>query len=270
MVKVAVAGVAGKMGSRIAAQALGHREVELVGAFERPGHARTGEDIGVFLGTGKSGIVISDGIEGAIAGADVVIDFTSVESSLAHLGKCAEAGTAMVIGTTGFSVDQKQRVESLAGSIPCVMAPNMSVGVNLLFSILGDIARVLGEDYDVEIIEAHHRLKKDAPSGTALRLGAIIADALDRDLSEVAVYERRGMIGERTSKEIGIQTIRAGDIVGEHTVMFGTVGERVEITHRASSRDTFAKGALRAAAWVRGRKPGLYDMIDVLGLKRPD
>lgn len=269
MVKIAVAGVAGRMGGRIAALALEHGDVELVGAFERPGHPRIGEDVAALLGVGKSGVVIADGIDGAISGADVVIDFTSVESSLLNLQRCAEAGKAAVVGTTGFSAEQKQRVEALTGSIPCVMAPNMSVGVNLLFSIIGDVARVLGEDYDAEIIEAHHRLKKDAPSGTALRLAALIADALGRNLGEVAVYERRGMIGARTDKEIGIQTIRAGDIVGEHTVMFGTIGERVEITHRASSRDTFAKGALRAASWVSSRKPGLYDMIDVLGLRRP-
>ncbi len=173
----------------------------------------------------------------------------------------------MVIGTTGFSKDQIEVLRSLSGEIPLVMAPNMSVGVNLLFKVLKDVARVLGDDYDIEIIEAHHRMKKDAPSGTALKMAQVIADALQRNLDEVGVYARKGIIGERTKQEIGIQTVRAGDIVGEHTVLFGGLGERIEITHKASSRDTFARGALRAAMWVADRKPGLYDMQDVLGLK---
>jgi 4-hydroxy-tetrahydrodipicolinate reductase len=173
----------------------------------------------------------------------------------------------MVIGTTGFSKEDMKEIDPLIRSIPCVMASNMSTGVNLLLRILQDVARVLDDEYDIEIIEAHHRLKKDAPSGTALKMAQVIADALHRSLDEVAVYTRKGLIGERAKKEIGIQTIRAGDIVGEHTVIFGGLGERIEVTHKASSRDTFARGALRAALWISGKPAGLYDMQDVLGLK---
>ncbi|MGE5892699.1 MAG: 4-hydroxy-tetrahydrodipicolinate reductase [bacterium] len=267
MVRVAVAGAAGRMGSRIATQAVENPAIELVGAFERSGHEKIGEDIGTVIGIGKTGVKLSGTVDESMKDADVVIDFTAVEATLDNLKKCSAAGKAMVIGTTGFSADKKKEIESLTRNIPCVMAPNMSVGVNLLFKVLKDVARVLGDDYDIEIIEAHHRLKKDAPSGTALKLAQVVAEAMGRNLDEVAVYERKGLIGERKKKEIGIQTIRAGDIVGEHTVLFGTVGERVEITHKASSRDTFAKGAMRAALWVHGKKPGLYDMMDVLGLK---
>jgi 4-hydroxy-tetrahydrodipicolinate reductase len=267
MVRVAVAGAAGKMGSRISVQAFENPDIKLVGAFEKGGHPKIGEDVGDVIGAGRVGVTLSGSIEEAVKDADVVIDFTSVNSTLGSLKSCALAKKAMVIGTTGFSAEQRTEIEAAAKNIPCVMAPNMSVGVNLLFKVLKDVAVVLGEDYDIEIIEAHHRLKKDAPSGTALKLASVIAEALGRNLDEVAVYERKGMIGERKKKEIGIQTIRAGDIVGEHTVLFGTVGERVEITHKASSRDTFAKGAIRAALWLHGRPPGLYDMMDVLGLK---
>jgi 4-hydroxy-tetrahydrodipicolinate reductase len=186
---------------------------------------------------------------------------------MAHLREASRRGKAMVIGTTGFTKEDMAEIESLTRNIPCVLASNMSLGVNLLLRVLKDIAKVLGDDYDVEIIEAHHRLKKDAPSGTALRMAEAVAGALGRDLDEVAVYARKGMIGQRGKKEIGIQTIRAGDIVGEHTVIFGGLGERVEITHKASSRDTFARGALRAALWLGGKPAGLYDMQDVLGLK---
>ena len=173
----------------------------------------------------------------------------------------------MVLGTTGFGKGHIQEITGLAKKIPCMMASNMSMGVNLLLKVLQDIARALGDDYDIEIIEAHHHMKKDAPSGTALKMAQVIADALDRNLDEVAVYARKGIIGERKAKEIGIQAIRAGDIVGEHTVMFGGLGERIEVTHKVSSRDTFARGALRAALWVHGKSAGLYDMQDVLGLK---
>ncbi|HEB76676.1 MAG TPA: 4-hydroxy-tetrahydrodipicolinate reductase, partial [Nitrospirae bacterium] len=188
-------------------------------------------------------------------------------STIQNLRAASEKGKAMVIGTTGFSKEDLQEISALVRSIPCVMAPNMSVGVNLLFKVLRDVATVLGDDYDIEIIEAHHRMKKDAPSGTAIRLAEVVAGALGRNLDEVAIYARKGLIGERGRKEIGIQTVRGGDIVGEHTVMFAGTGERIEIVHRASSRDTFAAGAVRAALWVYGRSAGLYDMLDVLGLK---
>ena len=173
----------------------------------------------------------------------------------------------MVIGTTGLTPSQLEEIKTLARQVPCVLSPNMSVGVNLIYKVIGEMAKTLGDDYDIEVIEAHHRLKKDAPSGTALKIAEVLARAVNRDLDQVGVYARKGMIGERTKQEIGIQTIRAGDIVGDHTVLFGGMGERIEVTHRASSRDTFARGALRAARWVVRQPPGLYDMMDVLGLK---
>jgi 4-hydroxy-tetrahydrodipicolinate reductase len=189
------------------------------------------------------------------------------EASLEHIRTCAELGKAAVIGSTGFSPDQLSKLAKEVQKIPCVLSPNMSIGVNLCFKILAEVAKTIGEDYDMEIVEAHHRMKKDAPSGTAMKMAQVIAQAVNRNLDEVGVYARKGMIGERSKKEIGIQTLRAGDIVGEHTVMFAGKGERIEITHRAHSRDTFAAGAVRAAKWVVGQKPGLYDMQDVLGLK---
>ncbi len=267
MINVTVAGAAGRMGSRIAALCIEHPEIKLVGAFERKGHEKIGEDIGTITGKGHLDIPIVDDIRAVIDKTDVLIDFTSVGSTLHNLKVAVEAKKAMVIGTTGFGKEDLGEIKALAQNIPCVMAPNMSVGVNLLFKILADVAKVLGDDYDIEIIEAHHRMKKDAPSGTALKMAQVVAEALGRNLEEVAIYARKGLIGQRSSKEIGIQSIRAGDIVGEHTVLFGGLGERIEITHRASSRDTFARGAVRAALWIYGKEPGLYDMLDVLNLK---
>ena len=191
----------------------------------------------------------------------------TIDDAKENLRIAAGKGKSMVIGTTGFSKEDLTEIGTLTKTVPCVLASNMSLGVNLLLKVLQDIARVLGDDYDIEIVEAHHRLKKDAPSGTALKMAQVIADAVDRNLEEVAVYARKGIIGQRTKKEIGIQTIRAGDIVGEHTVIFGGLGERIEITHKASSRDTFARGALKAALWLAGKPSGLYDMQDVLGLR---
>jgi 4-hydroxy-tetrahydrodipicolinate reductase len=211
--------------------------------------------------------MLSDGLDRIIDLGDVIIDFTAPAATISHVELAVEKNKAMVIGTTGIDAEHLQKIQDAAGKIPIMFAPNFSVGVNLLLNALQDMARVLGDDYDIEIIEAHHRLKKDAPSGTALKLAQVIADALGRDLDEVGRYARKGIIGERTKKEIGIQTIRGGDIVGDHTVMFCGLGERIEITHKASSRDTFARGALRAAAWIARQKPGLYDMQDVLGLK---
>jgi 4-hydroxy-tetrahydrodipicolinate reductase len=198
---------------------------------------------------------------------DVLIDFTRPEATLANLALCRSAGKRMVIGTTGFSDGQKQQIGEIAQSIALMMAPNMSVGVNLCFKLLEMAARVLGDDVDIEVIEAHHRHKVDAPSGTALRMGEVVAQALGRDLNECAIYGREGQTGERKRNTIGFATVRAGDIVGEHTVMFADIGERVEITHKSSSRATFANGALRAALWLAERKPGLYDMQDVLDLR---
>lgn len=267
MIKIAVAGAAGKMGSRIAALTGEYEGLQLSGAFERPSHKDIGRDIGPVVGIKETGVKLSDSIEKIIDAADLIIDFTSVESTKQNLKVAAARGKAMVIGTTGLSAEDMKEIAPLAKSIPCVMASNMSLGVNLLLKVLQDVAKVLGDDYDIEIVEAHHRLKKDAPSGTALKMAQVIAGAVNRDLDAVAVYARKGIIGQRTRKEIGIQTVRAGDIVGEHTVLFGGLGERIEITHKASSRDTFARGALRAALWLSGKPAGLYDMQDVLGLK---
>ncbi|MCG2720812.1 MAG: 4-hydroxy-tetrahydrodipicolinate reductase [Thermodesulfovibrionales bacterium] len=267
MVKIAVAGATGRMGSRITALSKDYKDLKLSGAFERKGHKDIGRDIGPIVGIGETGIPLAENLSSIISGADVVISFTTVEASLEHLKIAASKGKAMVIGTTGFTKNDLSTVSKLTKKIPCVMASNMSTGVNLLLKVLQDVAKVLGNAYDVEIIEAHHRMKKDAPSGTALKMAQVIASALNRNLDDVAVYARKGIIGERTPKEIGIQTVRAGDIVGEHTVIFGGLGERIEIVHKASSRDTFARGALRAATWVHKKPAGLYDMQDVLGLK---
>jgi len=267
MIKIGVAGAAGKMGSRITALSKEYEGLQLAGAFERKGHSGIGKDAGVLAGIGEPGIMISGSLDEIIDRIDMVIDFTSVESTKENLRAASAKGKAMVIGTTGFSRDDMNEIKLLTERIPCVMASNMSLGVNLLLKVIQDVARALGDDYDIEIVEAHHRLKKDAPSGTALKMAQVIADAVNRNLEEVAVYARKGIIGQRTRKEIGIQTVRAGDIVGEHTVLFGGLGERIEITHRASSRDTFARGALKAALWLAGKPAGLYDMQDVLGLK---
>jgi 4-hydroxy-tetrahydrodipicolinate reductase len=267
MARIVVAGARGRMGARIVALSKEYEGLQLTGSFERKGNEDIGKDIGTISGIGAAGVTLEDGLEKVIEIADVVIDFTSPEATLGHLKVSSAKGRAMVIGSTGFTKENMEEVGRLTKEIPCVIAPNMSVGVNLLLRVLRDIAKVLGDDYDIEIIEAHHRLKKDAPSGTAIKMAQVIADAVDRKLDEVAVYSRKGIIGERSRKEIGIQAVRAGDIVGEHTVLFGGLGERIEITHKASSRDTFAMGALKAAAWVYGKSAGIYDMQDVLGLK---
>lgn len=268
MVKIAVAGACGKMGSRIVALTGDYDGLTLGGAFERKGHANIGKDAGETSGVGAKGVKIVGTVQEALSTADLLIDFTMPEATLANLEVAAKMGKMMVIGTTGMKKDELDRVRELSKKIPCVMASNMSLGVNLLLKVLGDISRVLGDAYDVEIVETHHRLKKDAPSGTAIMMAKAIADAMGRDLEKDAVYERHGIIGERTRKEIGIQTLRAGDVVGDHTVIFGGLGERIEVTHKASSRDTFARGALKAAMWLNNNRPaGLYDMQDVLGLK---
>jgi len=267
MIRIGVAGAAGKMGSRISALCREYEGLELKGAFERAGHKDIGRDLGAIVGIGEAGVSLEDSIEKVLDHVDIIIDFTSIESTKDNLKAAAAKGKAMVIGTTGLSKDDLNEMAPLLSKIPCVMASNMSLGVNLLLRVLQDVARVLGDDYDIEIVEAHHRLKKDAPSGTALKMAQVIAEAVNRDLEKVANYGRHGIIGQRPQKEIGIQTVRAGDIVGEHTVLFGGLGERIEITHKASSRDTFARGALKAALWLANQKPGLYDMQDVLNLK---
>lgn len=267
MTNIIVTGATGRMGNRITALSKEYPELKIIGATERKGHEAIGKDIGQIVGIGETGIRLTDSLKDIVDSCDVIIDFTHTGSSLEHLRLSSSRGKAMVIGTTGFSMGELKEIEALTKNIPAVLAPNMSVGVNLILKVLKDISHVLGDDYDIEIIEAHHRLKKDAPSGTAMKMAQVIAEAVNRNLDEVGVYARRGLIGERTKKEIGIQTVRAGDIVGEHTVLFGGLGERIEITHKASSRDTFARGALRAAIWVHNKSAGLYDMQDVLGLK---
>ncbi|MEJ5347868.1 MAG: 4-hydroxy-tetrahydrodipicolinate reductase [Desulfosoma sp.] len=266
MVKAAVAGIGGRMGSRIG-QILSQTEgITLVGGLERPGHTAVGCDLGQLSGTQPMGIAVEDSVESVLQRCDVLIDFTAPEASLNHLKATAAAGKAMVIGTTGFSPDHMKEIRTLTRKIPCVLAPNMSVGVNVLFKIVRDLTRLLGPDYDVEIAEVHHRFKKDAPSGTAIRLAEAVAQAREQNLDQVGLYSRHGFIGERPRDVIGVQTLRGGDVVGEHTVFFFGMGERIEVTHRAHSRENFARGAVTAAKWVVGKPAGLYSMLDVLGI----
>jgi len=267
LIKAIVAGAAGRMGKRIIHMIQQNGDITLTGAFEMPDHPSVGEDAGQSAGTGESGVRIAGSLEEVIDQGDVLIDFTAPEATLENLRAAVSQRLAMIIGTTGITGDMLEEVKVLGGKIKCVLAPNMSVGVNVMFKIAGEMARILGNDYDMEILEVHHRQKKDAPSGTAMRLAQILADGVGRDLEKTAVYERKGIIGKRTDEEIGIQTWRAGDITGEHTVMFGGIGERLELIHRAHNRDNFARGAVRAAVWVMGQQNGLYDMQDVLGLK---
>ena len=267
MIRVIVTGAAGRMGGRVVALAKDAGDFQIVGATERPGHPAIVRDVGEVAGIGSVGVKVGKSLSEVIADADVVIDFTTPEASIAHLRAASEAGVAIVVGTTGLGKEQMEEARRLAAKMPCVISPNMSVGVNVLFKVLKEVARFLGDDYEVEITEAHHHFKKDAPSGTALKMAQVVAETLGWDLEEVGIYGRKGIVGERPKRQIGIHTVRAGDIVGEHTVLFGGMGERVEITHRAHSRDNFARGALRAARFVVQAPKGLYDMADVLGLK---
>ena len=265
MLKIAVTGAGGRMG-RTLIEACQHTEnCQLTAAFERLDSSLAGSDSGEVAGIGSNGVNIITDIDSAVDQFDVMIDFTSIDSTLDHIETCKQHGKKIIIGTTGFSVDQKKIIENASKDIAIVFAPNMSVGVNLCLKLLQMAARVMGDDADIEIIEAHHRHKVDAPSGTALRMGEVVAESLGRNLDDCAVYGRQGHTGVRDPKTIGFETIRAGDIVGDHTVMFATEGERVEITHKASSRMTFAKGAVRAAAWLQDKDTGLFDMQDVLG-----
>ena len=265
-IETVVVGAAGKMGGRIIHIIKETASMRLHRAIERPDHPSIGKDIGEVIGLGTMGIPLEGGLKGK--GGDVIINFTSPQASLESLEFAKEAGLAVVIGTTGLSPEQMGKVKELSKSIRCVLSPNMSVGMNVMFRVVQEVAQALGPDYDIEILEAHHRLKKDSPSGTAVKLGELVAQAVGRDFSQVGVYGRKGMVGERTREEIGMQVIRAGDIVGDHTVLFGGNGERLEIIHRAHSRDNFARGAVRAALWVVNQPNGLYDMQDVLGLRR--
>lgn len=266
MLRIAITGAAGRMGKTLIEACQQAEGCELSAAVERPGISLIGADAGELAGVGTLNVTLVDDIASVVDDFDTLIDFTSIESTLNNLQVCKENKKHIIIGTTGFSDEQKQIIKDAAEQTSVVFAPNMSVGVNLCLKLLEMAASVLNEDYDIEIIEAHHRHKVDAPSGTALRMGEVVADTLGRDLNECAVYGREGHTGVRDPQSIGFETIRAGDVVGEHTVMFATDGERVEVTHKASSRMTFAKGAIRAAKWLQARDKGLYDMRDVLGL----
>jgi 4-hydroxy-tetrahydrodipicolinate reductase len=260
VIRVVVAGAAGRMGSTLLAALQKEKDFTVTGAFERPGSEHVGRD--------ASGVPISAGIEQALAkGADVVIDFSAPAASLQHAAVCADRGIALVIGTTGFTEEQKAALRAASRRIPLLLAPNMSAGVNVLFRLVADAARALGPGYDVEVVEMHHRMKRDAPSGTALRLAEVAADAFGLHAKDPFAYERHGEIGARRAGTIGIQALRGGDVVGDHTVHFLADGERLELTHKATSRDNFARGAVRAARWLAGNKPGFYDMQDVLGLR---
>lgn len=265
MTRVAINGAAGRMGRNLIAACLDDPALQLAAAFEHGASAALGRDTGELIGREPTGVVVS--AELSSCDCDVVIDFTSPEATLGLLEYCCSEGIAVVIGTTGFDETQLARLREDATEIPVVFAPNMGVGVNLLFDLVAQAARALGQEYDVEVIEAHHRHKVDAPSGTALRLGELAAEARGQALDQCAVYAREGQVGEREPGSIGFATVRGGDVVGEHTVLFAGEGERIEITHRASSRQLFARGAMRAAAWVAGRPAGLYSMQNVLGLQ---
>lgn len=266
MIQVAVVGAAGRMGKTLIQAVHAADGMSLTAATEQPDSTLVGVDAGELAGVGKLGVLISHSLTKVVDDFDVVIDFTGPAATLIHLDICRSHGKAMVIGTTGLDETQKAAISAASDDIGIVFAPNMSIGVNLCFRLLELAARVMGDDADIEIIEAHHRHKIDAPSGTAIRMGEVVADALGRDLTEVAVYGREGQIGARDANTIGFETIRAGDVVGEHTVWFATEGERVEITHKASSRMTFAAGAVRAARWISEKESGRFDMQDVLGL----
>ena len=266
-VPIAIVGAAGRMGRMLVQAVCAEGDMSVEAAVERQDDPHVGADAGTVAGIGEIGVRIEGSLDGALAVSDVCIDFTLPEPTVEHARACRLQQRAMVIGTTGLSPDQLAILEDVARDIPVMHAPNMSVGVNLCFKLLDIAARALGDSVDIEVIEAHHRTKVDAPSGTAVRMGEILAAALGRDLADCAVYGREGHTGVRARETIGFETIRAGDIVGEHTVLFAGEGERIELTHRAASRANFAAGAVRAARWIAHRPPGLYDMQDVLGLR---
>ncbi|WP_041421781.1 4-hydroxy-tetrahydrodipicolinate reductase [Shewanella sediminis] len=265
-VRVAITGGSGRMGRTLIEAARQQPSILLGAAIERAGSTLIGVDAGELAGVGAMNVAITDSLDKVVDDFDILIDFTSPEASIVHTDWCARNGKAIVIGTTGFNHAQKEQISAYSESTPIVMAPNMAVGVNLMWKLLEVAAKVMGDYTDIEIIEGHHRYKKDAPSGTALKMGEVIAEALGRDLEKCAEYGREGITGERDRETIGFSTIRAGDLVGEHTAMFADIGERIEITHKASSRMTFANGAMRAASWLAEEDPGLYDMQQVLGL----
>ena len=266
MIKVIVCGGCGKMGSKVAQLIYKNKDMELVGIIESPSHPGIGKDWGATVGLGKTGIIIKEKLEEIIQNTDQVVEFTNPKVSLQHLEIVSKYKKAMIIGTTGFSSEEIEKIKNLASDISFLLSPNMSLGVNLLFKLAVKVAMALGDDYDIEIMEAHHRFKKDAPSGTAKKLAQEIARAKNINLGEVVIYGREGMIGERKRGEIGIHSIRGGDITGEHTVMFTTLGERLELTHKAHSRDTFAYGTIQAIKFMEGKPAGFYEMKDVLNI----
>jgi 4-hydroxy-tetrahydrodipicolinate reductase len=266
MIRTVITGVSGRMGALLVKLVRDTAGFELHGGTDKPGSASIGLDAGLAAHLAPLEVSTVDSLEQALKGANVVIDFTTPEVSVGHAKLCAEAGVALVVGSTGFSVEAKEQMALAAKKIPLVMSPNMSVGVNLVIELAATLARRLGEDFDVEVVETHHRMKKDAPSGTAMRMADELAKALGREHGDICT-SRVGQVGERPKKEIGVQALRGGDVVGEHTVFFFGDGERVELTHRATSREQFGRGALRAAKWIIGQPAGLYDMTHVLGVK---
>ena len=264
MIKVIINGACGRMGRLIIQSVAQQADMELVGAIEYPEHPQIGSDAGVVAGVGAIGVAITGTLGKALESADVVIEFSKPEATVRHLRQVVDADKAMVIATTGYTPDELATINELAAQIRCVMAPNMSLGVNVMIQALELIAKALGDDYNIEVIEAHHNHKADAPSGTALRLAETVATALGRDLAEVGVYGRHGIVGARTQQEIGIHAVRGGDIAGDHTVLFATEGEQLSVVHRAHSPEAFAKGAIRAARWVVNAPKGLHDVSEVL------
>jgi 4-hydroxy-tetrahydrodipicolinate reductase len=264
--RIGIVGASGRMGRMLIEATLKDEQLVLGAVFDLSGSAQVGKTAGELVGM-PCAVPVTDDLVAGLKNIDCLIDFTRPQGTLGHLELCRQAGVAIVIGTTGFEAEGKAAIAAAAHEIPVVFAPNMAVGVNLVFKLLDTAARVLNQGFDIEIVEAHHRLKVDAPSGTALRMGEVVADALGRDLEACAVYGREGVTGERDPSTIGFATVRGGDIVGDHTVMFCGLGERVEVTHKASSRMPYALGSLRAARFLAGRRNGLYDMQDVLGLR---
>ena len=264
--RIGIVGAGGRMGRMLIEACLKDEQLSLGAVFDTPGSPVIGKTAGELVGM-ASDVVVTDDLAAGLKNIDCLIDFTRPQGTLHHLELCRQAGVGIIIGTTGFEAEGKAAIAAAAKDIPVVFAPNMAVGVNLVFKLLDTAARILNQGYDIEVVEAHHRMKIDAPSGTALRMGEVLATALDRDLKECAVYGREGVTGERDPSTIGFATIRGGDIVGDHTVMFCGLGERVEITHKASSRQPYALGSLRAARFIAGRASGLFDMQDVLGLR---
>ena len=264
--RIGIVGAGGRMGRMLIEACLKDEQLSLGAVFDTPGSPVVGKTAGELVGM-ASDVVVTDDLAAGLKNIDCLIDFTRPQGTLHHLELCRQAGVGIIIGTTGFEAEGKEAIVAAAKDIPVVFAPNMAVGVNLVFKLLDTAARILNQGYDIEVVEAHHRMKIDAPSGTALRMGEVLANALERDLKECAVYGREGFTGERDPSTIGFATIRGGDIVGDHTVMFCGLGERVEITHKASSRQPYALGSLRAARFIAGRASGLFDMQDVLGLR---